>query len=132
VIKDYYRKRKIIGDLFLELNLELNLGIDLGQEIAISVLSYKFIKNKKNRVILELYDTVNHIFAVRSSNCRFYREYTEGEDEGLVVPNVRELWGFLRHYEYDAKLRLADMYTVYKDKMSQECRQIVEEILNTI
>ncbi len=132
MIKPYYRKRKILNGLFLELELELDLGVDLGENIAIAVLRYKIVTQNKDRVLLEIYDTESYDLTIKSKLCRFHDGYMSNIGEGIYVENRRELYRFLRQFENDLEYRLNETIRAINKPMDMECKGIVERVLENI
>jgi hypothetical protein len=132
MIKSFYRKRKIINGLFLEMELELDLGIDLGQSIAIENITYKVVTQNKEKILLEVHDTETYRIWIRGKSCRFFDENISDMGEGLYVENTRELYRFLRKFEYDLSYRLSETVGAIIKPMSTECKEIVQRVLENI
>ncbi len=136
MIKEYYKRRKVIGNVFLEMGLEIDLGLDLGRVLPVRELSYKAILHKNDktraRVGFSIYNVGTYKFYISSNRCRFYRESVNDMGEGIIVPNARELWRFLKRFETDAKYRLAILYSIHDNEMNEYCKKIIEQILDAI
>ncbi len=134
--KSEYTRRKKMDSIFLEITVRPDWANDFGKIIPIEYIRYKIIakteKYGKIKVVLYIYDTDNYQMWIISKYCRKYIENTWEHGEGIYSPSLREFFRFLRNFENDLQMRLNDIYISYKDEMDQNCRKLVEEILEKL
>jgi hypothetical protein len=134
--KSEYIKRKKINGLFLEMRVEPNWADDYGQIVPFEFIGYKIVyKNEKNeriRIEIGLYDTLNYYLKISSPTCRRYIENEDEGAEGIYSENIREFWRYLRNFEEDLKMRIMDILSDHGSEINQECRNIIDEVLDKL
>jgi len=137
VYKSSYLKRKKYGRLFLEAYVEPDWYDDVGEIVPLLQIVYRvYYKDEsknKGKIEMEIYraDYYNIYIKgkIENKRCSFYDGIEDEESEYVYADNTREFFRYLRHFEYDLRKRFEDIYSLFKDDMSESCRKLFERNL---
>jgi hypothetical protein len=138
--KDEYRKMKedCHDDycLMMEMKVLPIWHLYAGEQVIVDRIFYNVTYvspgRGKTRVKLVVHGTEFYYFLVSSTRCHFRGSVKHVESKLLFTSDVKEFFKYLHRFEDDLRFRLETAYYHLSDNMTEECREIVREVLNRV
>jgi hypothetical protein len=134
------RYSKYGHNLFLEVITVPKLYKGTREIVVLDELYYKVVYaphgKGKVKVMINVYGEDFYFLYIKGRGCRFY-DAVEG-DESPYVHNhlftigVKEFLQYLENFDVDLRFRLAFLSYRFKDRMSEECQEMITEVVNRI